>query len=85
MTTPRSKRLTPLVAAGLAATSLSFTAPAWAGGAASASQSAAAPTGAYSGFSASGVATPVKVEIFEPTSAAAASGIVIAFMPPLPG
>lgn len=60
------KRLVvPFVAAGLAATSLSVSAPsAWADG--SSSSPTTAPT-AYSGYSASGVATPVKVEIFEPT------------------
>ena len=51
----------PFVAAGLAATSLSFTA-----GPASAAATPAGST-AYSGYSTSGVATPVKVEIFEPT------------------
>jgi hypothetical protein len=52
-------RSIPLAAAGLLATSLSFTAP----------PASAAPAGggAYSGYSASGIATPVKVEIFEPT------------------
>ena len=48
----------PIVAAGLAATALPFTAgSAWA-------NAAAPPTGAYSGYSSSGIATPVKVEIF---------------------
>lgn len=51
------RHVIPVVAAGLAATSLSFTpAPA-----------DADPTGAYSGYSSSAVATPIKVEVFEPT------------------
>jgi hypothetical protein len=54
-------QLIPLLAAGLAATSLSLASgPARADG-------SPAPTGAYSGYSASGIATPVKVEVFEPT------------------
>jgi hypothetical protein len=55
----------PFVAAGVAATSLSFTAgPATAD---LAKVTSGSPTGAYSGYSSSGVASPVKVEIFEPT------------------
>jgi hypothetical protein len=46
----------PFVAAGVAATSLSLAAPA-----------AADPGDAYSGYSSSGIATPIKVEVFEPT------------------
>jgi hypothetical protein len=82
----------PLVAAGLAATSLSFAAPgAWADGETSSPSPTSTPTespsespsgdpspstdapppptvsGAYSGYSSSGVASPVKIEIFEPT------------------
>ncbi|HEX5088836.1 MAG TPA: hypothetical protein VFV89_13580 [Nocardioides sp.] len=54
-------QLIPLAAAGLAATSLSLaSAPARADG-------SPAPAGAYSGYSASGIATPVKIEVFEPT------------------
>ncbi len=67
-------RVIPIVAAVLAATSLSFTA-----GSASAEESSSpsptsspteptpSETGTYSGYSSSGVAVPIKVEIFEPT------------------
>ncbi|QIG44550.1 hypothetical protein G5V58_18755 [Nocardioides anomalus] len=51
----------PVLAAGLAATSLGWTVPAHAAAAASGTG------GAYSGYSSSGVATPVKIEVFEPT------------------
>ena len=53
------KRLIPLAAAALTASSLSLTA--------APARADVASGGAYSGYSASGVATPVKVEIFEPT------------------
>ena len=56
------RMLIPVVAAGLAATSLSLTAAT-----ASAEGSSPSPVGAYSGYSSSGVASPVKIEIFEPT------------------
>ncbi len=77
---PIRRVVIPIVAAGLAATSLSLTA-----GSASADETPSptssptaepsgeptsappAPTGAFSGYSSTGVATPVKVEIFEPT------------------
>ncbi len=52
----------PIAAAGLMATSLSFTNAARADEA-----SAPTDTGTYSGYSSSGVASPVKIEIFEPT------------------
>ena len=99
--TPKSKRVfIPIVAAGLAATSLSFTAgPARADETSSPSPTAsptASPTGSptgsptasptsspsddpttsaptptgtgtYSGYSSSGVASPIKIELFEPT------------------
>jgi len=54
------KRLIPLAAAALTASSLSLTASPARG-------ADAASGGAYSGYSASGIATPVKIEIFEPT------------------
>ena len=63
--------LIPIVAAGLAATSLSFTAgSAWADETSSPSPTSAptpTDTGTYSGYSSSGVASPIKIEIFEPT------------------
>ena len=75
----------PMVAAGLVATSLSFTTSAYADETPSPSPSASptsspsgdpsstpttstpTPSTAYSGYSSSGIATPVKIEIFEPT------------------
>ena len=72
--------LIPIVAAGLAATSLSFTAAsAWADETSSPSPTSSptsspsgdpttpTDTGSYSGYSSTGVATPIKIEIFEPT------------------
>ena len=64
----------PMVAAGLMAASLSITSPAWADETPSPTSSPSGdptspptPTGTFSGYSSSGVATPIKVEIFEPT------------------
>ena len=64
--------LRPIVAAGLVATSLSLTAgSAWADGSSPSSSPTSPPTptgtSAFSGYSSTGIATPVKIEIFEPT------------------
>jgi hypothetical protein len=66
MNPPVKRRVLPIVAAGLAATSLSLTAGSPAG-AESSGAAGSSGTTAYSGYSSSGIATPIKVEIFEPT------------------
>ena len=57
---PKGTRIAyPLVAAALAGSMLPLTGAAAAG--------AGGPAAAFSGFSSTGIATPVKIEIFEPT------------------
>jgi hypothetical protein len=60
----------PIVAAGLMATSLSFTNAAWADETSSPSPTSTptpTDTGTYSGYSSTAVASPIKIEFFEPT------------------